>query len=78
MRFDRNKQQPTPRMYLKPSAFQSHQQKARKQIKLYMSVFFCVILWLIIHVQLGILISFNMIQAIQFYIVNQAAGSTEK
>jgi hypothetical protein len=46
-------------MYLKPSAYQSHQQKAKRQIKLNMSVFFFVILWLIIRVQLGILISLD-------------------
>jgi hypothetical protein len=46
-------------MYLKPSAYKSHQQKAKQQIKLNMSVFFCVILWLIIRVQLGILISLD-------------------
>jgi len=32
-------------MYLKPSAYQSHQQKAKQQIKLNTSVFFCVILF---------------------------------
>jgi hypothetical protein len=44
-------------MYLEPTANQSHHTKAKQQLGINMSVFFCVCLWLIILVHLMPLIS---------------------